>query len=53
VCFAGVFWGWGFHVDGLRWGVAAARALGVRWSSSSLGATDDAAHSHGLAWTSA
>ncbi|MBL8298115.1 MAG: FAD-dependent oxidoreductase [Rhodanobacteraceae bacterium] len=29
--FAGAYWGWGFHEDGLRSAVAVARALGVEW----------------------
>jgi predicted NAD/FAD-binding protein len=29
--FAGAYWGFGFHEDGLRSGVDVARALGVAW----------------------
>ena len=31
--FAGAYWGWGFHEDGMRSAVDVATALGVRWSS--------------------
>ena len=30
--FAGAYWGWGFHEDGMRSAVDVARALGVRWA---------------------
>ena len=33
--FAGAYWGWGFHEDGLRSAVAVANALGVRWAAES------------------
>ena len=29
--FAGAYWGWGFHEDGMRSAVDVARALGARW----------------------
>ena len=29
--FAGAYWGWGFHEDGIRSAVDVARALGVEW----------------------
>jgi len=32
--FAGAYWGWGFHEDGMRSAVEVAAALGVAWSAS-------------------
>jgi uncharacterized protein len=42
--FAGAYWGWGFHEDGMRSAVDVARGLGVRWGSTTpVGATSSGA----------
>jgi len=38
--FAGAYWGWGFHEDGIRSAVEVARALGVAWEPSHVVAVD-------------
>lgn len=49
--FAGAYWGWGFHEDGLRSAVEVARSLGVAWPdlAPEPRAIDDAATGT-LAW---
>lgn len=34
--FAGAYWGWGFHEDGMRSAVEVAKALGVAWGTTPL-----------------
>ena len=34
--FAGAYWGWGFHEDGMRSAVDVAQALGVAWPTASV-----------------
>ena len=31
IWYAGAYWGWGFHEDGIRSAIDVVRALGVRW----------------------
>ncbi len=47
--FAGAYWGWGFHEDGIRSGVEVARALGVDWPAVAGPVVATATHAAGLA----
>jgi predicted NAD/FAD-binding protein len=40
--FAGAYWGWGFHEDGLRSAVEVCRALGARWGAAAHAPATDA-----------
>ena len=49
--FAGAYWGWGFHEDGLRSAVDVARGLGVEWAPAAPASQpDQAALPDRLAW---
>lgn len=39
--YAGAYWGWGFHEDGIRSAVNVAEALGVRWPANGLAPQSD------------
>ncbi|WP_158884791.1 FAD-dependent oxidoreductase [Rhodanobacter sp. L36] len=41
--FAGAYWGWGFHEDGIRSAVEVARALGIHWPSVATRRMDETA----------
>lgn len=43
--FAGAYWGWGFHEDGIRSGVEVARGLGVQWQPGLSASTEPGADS--------
>jgi uncharacterized protein len=47
--FAGAYWGWGFHEDGIRSAVAVAGALGVGWPDASAAAHEVQARGRGIA----
>ena len=47
--FAGAYWGWGFHEDGLRSAAAVAGALGVRWSVDSASVHEVETRQQGIA----
>ncbi|MFC5577270.1 NAD(P)/FAD-dependent oxidoreductase [Lysobacter niabensis] len=49
--FAGAYWGWGFHEDGMRSAVEVAQDLGVRWCDAQCDASTPWAETAAPAWS--
>jgi predicted NAD/FAD-binding protein len=47
--FAGAYWGWGFHEDGMRSAVAVAEGLGVHWPAEAVPASRAESLERGIA----